>query len=137
MVTCAIAIIAPVAFIYGLVSCFKLAQLSKESLLSLQAANAKLEEIREHTFSNIYSYYHGTTFVVNALPAGSSKASIMVDNSNSELLAVYIAVCWRSTDGRIVGEDTNLDGVLSAPEDSNNNNKIDSPVVLSTYIARH
>lgn len=137
IVTSAVILIAFIAFFYGLISCFKLAQISKESLFSLQAANAKLEEIRQHNFTNTYSYYNGSTFEVFGLPAGSSKGSISIDNTNPNLLNIYIAVCWQSSDGRIIGEDKNLDGLLSPAEDVNSNNKIDSPINLSTYVARH
>ncbi|MEW6008614.1 MAG: hypothetical protein AB1629_03165 [Candidatus Omnitrophota bacterium] len=137
LVTSAIVLIAFIAFFYGLVACFRLAEVSKESLLVLQSANAKLEEIRQYNFANTYNYYNAATFEVAALPTGSSKGSIAIDNTNPNLLKVYIAVCWRSSDGRIIGEDKNLDGSLSPVEDVNSNNKIDSPIYLSTYVARH
>lgn len=136
MISCAIIILSFVAFFYGLVSCFKLAQVSKETFFSLKAAGSKLEAIRSSTFIDIYTNYNGQTFEVAGLPTGSGRGSISIDNSMPTLLKAYIAVCWRSADGRIIGEDTNLDGMLSPGEDHNNNNKMDSPVTLSTFIAR-
>lgn len=137
LISFAIAVIGIVGFIYGLVVCFNLAQLSKESLLALQQASLKMEEIREHSFSGVYAYYNNQTFDVSALPVGTSRGSIRIDNSNPKLLTAYISICWINAGGRPIGEDTNLDGQLSVSEDLNNNGKIDSPVTLTSYIARH
>lgn len=140
LISCVIVIIALVAFMYGIVICFKFAQISKESFFALQEASVRLEDIRGHNFSDIYNYYNsgaGHIFEVTGLPAGSSKGVVTIDNSNPVLLKAYISVCWRSADGRIVGEDANLDANLSPSEDTNPNNRIDSPVNISTFIARH
>ncbi len=137
LISFAIAVIGIVGFIYGLVVCFDLARLSKESLLALHQASLKMEEIREHSFSSVYAYYNNQIFEVSNLPAGTSKGSIKIDNANPKLLTAYISVCWISAGGRLIGEDTNLDGQLSVSEDLNNNGKIDSPVTLTSYIARH
>lgn len=137
LISFAIAVIGIVGFIYGLVVCFDLAQLSKESLLALHQASLKMEEIREHPFSNVYAYYNNQTFEVSVLPAGTSKGSVRIDNSNPKLLTAYISISWVSAGGRPIGEDVNLDGQLSVSEDLNNNAKIDSPVTLTSYIARH
>ncbi|MBU2540380.1 MAG: hypothetical protein KJ593_00600 [Candidatus Omnitrophica bacterium] len=136
-ITSAIIIITFVAFLFGIVSCFKLAQVSKESFFVLYSASAKMEEIRGHNFIDVYNYYNGHTFEVAELPAGSSKGTVTIDNSNPDLLKAYIAVCWRSSDGRVIGEDANLDGILDPAEDTNpNNNKMDSPVTLASYVTR-
>ncbi len=135
----AIIIITFVAFLFGIISCFKLAQVSKESFFVLHSASAKMEEIRGYTFVNIYNYYNngaGHTFEVAELPANSTYGTVSIDNSDPELLKAYIAVCWRSSDGRVIGEDTNLDGILLPAEDIDSDNRIDSPVTLSSYITR-
>ena len=139
VVACAVLVTIFVSFLYGLVGCIKLVNLSKETFFAIYSADAKIEEMRGHTFSDVYSYYTTSpqdTFEVDELPAVSSKGSIAIDNTNPELLEVYIAVCWKSFDGRVIGEDVNLDGNLAAAEDVNSNNKIDSPVSLATFITR-
>jgi len=136
MISCLIIVISFVAFFYGLVSCFKLAQVSKESFYALQEVSNRMEVIRSSTFMDIFTNFNGRTFEVTGLPTGSTRGSITVDNSMPDLVRVYIAVCWRSSDDRIIGEDSDLDGALSVSEDVNNNNRMDSPVTLTTFITR-
>ena len=51
------------------------------------------------------------------------------------LLNLHVAACWRSS-GRVIGEDKNLNGRLDAGEDANGSGWMDSPVMISTLIAR-
>ena len=54
---------------------------------------------------------------------------------NPSLLDVHIAACWNAR-GRVVGEDRNCNGVLDPGEDDNGNGWMDSPVMVSTRVAR-
>ena len=54
---------------------------------------------------------------------------------NPMLLDVHVAACWTSR-GRSIGEDKNCNGMLDAGEDANGNGWIDSPVMMSTRVAR-
>lgn len=54
---------------------------------------------------------------------------------NPNLLDVHVAACWDSY-GRRIGEDLNGDGILSPAEDANANTWVDSPVMISTRVAR-
>jgi len=57
------------------------------------------------------------------------------DTANSELLDVTVSVCWRQGN-KVIGEDTNLNGVLDVGEDTIiANNIIDSTVELVTQVA--
>ena len=62
-----------------------------------------------------------------------------VRNPNSPaMLDLIVSACWKSR-GRQIGEDRNCNGVLNTTpvkEDINNNGLLDSPVMLSTRIAR-
>lgn len=139
LISAFILVIVAVVFLQSYISCIKLASMTKESLFALNSAAAKIEEVRNHNFSDIYNYYNngaGHTFGVTELNPQDSMGTVFVDNSNPNLLTVTVTVCWRHMGGGIVGEDTNLDAVLQPQEDANNNNKIDSPVRLATYIAR-
>jgi prepilin-type N-terminal cleavage/methylation domain-containing protein len=113
-------------------SCLELMATSKNMTLATNAAQRKIEEIRDYNFYNIYSDYNNQTFSVDEMPAGDSSGVIYVNNSDPELLQITVSVCWRQRAGRIIGEDLDLDGSLDSGEDSNGNNIIDSPVELIT-----
>ena len=105
---------------------------SKNINIATNAAVGLLEQMRTDSFSNIVHDYDGLVFSVNAIP--SSTGVVVVDNTNPELLQVTISICWRQGN-RIIGEDTNLNGVLDTGEDTNGNGIIDSPVQLVAQIA--
>lgn len=105
---------------------------TKSSNIATDAAMGLMEEIRAGSFTRIKNDYDGLVFTVNNLP--SSVGVVYVNNTNPELLRVTTSVCWRQGN-RVIGEDTNLDGVLAPAEDTNGNGIIDSPVKLETRIA--
>jgi hypothetical protein len=49
---------------------------------------------------------------------------------------IRIVACWRNQNGRVIGEDKNLNGTLDAGEDLDGNGLIDSPAVIESYVAR-
>ncbi len=49
-------------------------------------------------------------------------------------MLVTVTFCWRQSNGRLMGEDSNLNGALNTGEDVNGNGTIDSPVQLIAYI---
>jgi len=63
------------------------------------------------------------------------KGVVYVNNSNPDLLEVEVDVSWRNRDGRVIGEDTNLNGQIESGEDLVNIGKLDSPVKIITYLA--
>jgi hypothetical protein len=77
--------------------------------------------------------YNKLKFTVNNIPSSMGVVYVVVDDTDPELLRVTISVCWRQK-GRVIGEDTNLNGVLEGIEDVNHNNIIDSPVQLITIL---
>ena len=113
-------------------TCFVLMATSKNINIATNAAQGLIEEIRSPPFTRIISDYNGLNFIVNAIPL--SRGVVYVDDTDPELLQVTISVCWNQGN-RIIGEDTDLDGVLDAGEDANGNGIIDSPVELVTRIA--
>ena len=64
-------------------------------------------------------------------------SDVWYSSGYNRLLDVRIALCWRQRDGRIFGEDTNLNGVLDPGEDKSKppNGLIDSPVVLRVLLS--
>lgn len=123
------------------IATFGLIETTKNITLASNGAQKKMEEIRDHTFTDIYSYYNGSTFIVDGFGSGDSKGNVKVEVqqgtiSNPILLKVTVTVCWRQRAGRVIGEDKNLNGVLDPGEDENSNGQIDSPVQLVTLMAQ-
>ena len=123
-------------FIYNSV----LAELSGNIAYAMSEAQAKMEEIKNSDYSLITTNYAsgGTPGNTFNLSQGQGKGGIYIDSSNASLLEVSVVVCWKNKDGRVIGEDTNLDGVLDAGEDLSSppNNKIDSKATLVLKIAK-
>ncbi len=144
-------------FIY----CAGMAEITGNITFAISEAQDKIEEIRNASFDDIASTYGaspGNTFesskisedinLNGVLDTGEDingngsidsygRGVIYVTALNADLLQVDVAVCWRGPDGRLFGEDSDLDGVLDAGEDKNGNGQIDSTAGVSTYIARH
>lgn len=129
-----VTVICGILLIY--INSLELISLSRNLTFSVNAAQRKIEEIRDYTFSLIYADYNEQVFTVDEMPPGNSRGVIYVDDANPDLLKVTISVCWRQRANRIIGEDLDLDGVLDAGEDLNGNNMIDSPAQLVTLITQ-
>ncbi len=121
-------------FIY----CSTLAQSAGNMTLAIREAQEKLEEIRDHNYSLITTDYAaggspGNIFNLNQL---NGKGAVYVDSSSPDLLQIKVVVSWKNKDTRVIGEDTNLNGILDAGEDKNANGQLDSIVSLVTMIAK-
>jgi prepilin-type N-terminal cleavage/methylation domain-containing protein len=93
------------------------------------AAKNKVTAMENTSFSQVYSTYNNISFAISGL---NGRGITYVDNSNPELLTINTVVCWKQSNGRLFGEDADLDGVLDAGEDANGNGKIDSTVEFTT-----
>ncbi len=105
---------------------------------ALTQAQNKVEEIRNTTYSSIATNYAsgGTPGNKFNITSPTGEGVVTIDSSNSDLLQIDVVICFSTKGGRIIGEDTNLNGVLNAGEDTNGNGKIDSPVHIITNIAK-
>ncbi len=65
----------------------------------------------------------------------TGQGAIYINTSNPDLLEVEVVISWQDKYGRIIGEDTDLDGTLDTGEDQDSNNRLSSPVTLTTLIA--
>jgi prepilin-type N-terminal cleavage/methylation domain-containing protein len=125
--------------ILGLIQIFLvgaiLSDLSNRKTIAIGEAQDKMEEIRNHTYNLIATDYAsgGTPGNKFSLSQINGEGVITIDSSTASLLKVDIVVSFQYKNGRIVGEDLNLNGVLDAGEDANGNGVLDSPVKLSTY----
>jgi prepilin-type N-terminal cleavage/methylation domain-containing protein len=112
--------------------CIQLGETSRNSSMALVVAKNRMEQIRNTAFDQIRATYHNATFT----SAGINGIGVSyVDNTNPKLYVVRVAFCWREKNGRVFGEDFNLDGQVSVDEDKNNNGFVDSPVqvIASVY----
>ena len=135
-------VIASGVLIFGLVAllatfiyCLELIETTKNSSLALKAAEEVLEQMRRSDFLNVYSNYNGYTFSVSGMPANTNLGRVTVNNSDPDLLAVDIGVCWKQRNERIIGECQESGGVLVF-SDSDSNGILDSPVMLETRMAQ-
>lgn len=120
-------------FIY----CTAQADFSRNLTLAITEAQGQMENLRTYTYNQIVADYAdgaspGDEFDLTQL---TGKGVISIDASNPKLLLARIAVCWRNQNGRVIGEDLNLNGDLDTGEDANGNGKMDSLVVMESHIA--
>ena len=112
--------------------CSALSDMSGNITRAVMEAQGKIEEIREHPFSDIIADYDGTAFSLVGL-TGMGRVSI--DSTNPKRLGVRVVVCWQNQNGRVIGEDQNLNGVLDAGEDDGDN-VMESMVTMESYVAK-
>ncbi|MBI4355343.1 MAG: hypothetical protein HY597_02680 [Candidatus Omnitrophica bacterium] len=110
--------------------CLALAEGARNTTIGLNLAREKAEEIRAVAFGNVPAY-DGQTFTLAAWGA-PHRGVVRVVTTDPALLEIYISVSWRQRGNRVVGEDTNLNGVPDAGEDANGNGRLDSPASLVT-----
>jgi prepilin-type N-terminal cleavage/methylation domain-containing protein len=113
------------------VRCLELSEMSRNTSNALAAVKNHVEDIKNTSFSNIPATYDDATFAWASL---NGIGVSYVDTSNPNLYVITVSFCWQQKNGLIVGEDTNLNGVLNPGEDSNGNGMIDSPVQIVTAI---
>ena len=121
-------------FIY----CSILSESTGNMAMAMADAQTKMEEIRNHTYSDITTDYvsGGTPGNTFNLTLGNGKGAIYIDSSNADLLQIEITVSWMNNrNNRYIGEDLDLDGAIDAGEDVDGDSKLDSPVDISSYIA--
>ncbi|MCA9400945.1 MAG: prepilin-type N-terminal cleavage/methylation domain-containing protein [Candidatus Omnitrophica bacterium] len=120
------------AFVGVLVSylkCMELSELSRNSSIAVEAVKNQMESINNTAFDQIFVTYNNVPFAVNGL---NGMGVTYVDNSDPDFFEIRVTVCWRQKNGRIIGEDSNLNGQLNVGEDQNGNNMLDSIVQIST-----
>ncbi len=111
--------------------CMELNEASRNKSLAIKAARDRMEVIRTTPFANLISTYHGVTFNVTGFTGKGISYVTAVDAKN---IQIVVSVSWKQKNGRVYGEDKNLDGVLNAGEDKNLDGRLNSPVDVSTQI---
>jgi len=131
MFASAIMIVTVTGILMSYLRCLELHEMTKNSALALKAATTRMETVKSTAFDQIKATYHNAAFGVVGL---NGMGNIYVDDSVSDLLQVSVSISWRLRNGRLYGEDTDLDGQLDAGEDSNGNGILDAPVQLVSAV---
>mgnify|MGYP000973970167 CR=1 FL=1 len=131
LVAVMIFMVAIVGILYSYLKCMELQDLGRNVSLANQAVRNKMEAIKNTSFSNIYTTYNNTNFTFSGI---NGRGVVYVNNSNAHLLQIKVVFCWKQPNGRIMGEDRNLNGALNLGEDANGNGQIDSYVQITTNI---
>jgi len=135
MVAALILAIVLVGLLASYATCFNLNEIAQNTAFAVNACAKKTEEIKNFAnFDQIKTTYHDVSFPPDNL-TGSGVS--YVDDTNPDLLVITVTVCWRQKNGRIIGEDADLDGGFDPGEDTITvNGMLDSVAQVVTYLAR-
>ena len=137
MVTVTIVVIGLTSILASYANMFILGDLARDLSRATNAVRAQMEEIKQEEFDNLDAL-DATTFDLDGFTALEAKGRIEVRGvtGNSGLREVRVIGCFLSRN-RVIGEDSNLNGVLDVPalEDQNNNGRLDCPVEFITLLA--
>lgn len=114
------------------IRCMQLSDLAKNSSLATWAVKNRMTAIEGTDYNQIFNTYHNTNITNVADLNGIGKT--YVDNSNAAYLTVTTSFSWRERNGRVIGEDRDLDGIVDIGEDLNGNGQLDSIVKITTRI---
>ena len=113
------------------IKCIELSDIAKNSSLAITGIKSRLAVIENTSYNQIAGIYNNTTFTITGL----NGIGITYVDTSAKHLTVTISFSWRERNGRIIGEDKNLNGNLNAGEDTITvNNRLDSIAQASTQI---
>ena len=131
MVTTVIIVLAFLGMLIGFLKCLELHELSRNSSIAVAAVKTQIENIKNTDPADLIATYHNATFISEGL---TGMGVSYVTNTDPEVFEVTVSFCWRQKNGRVIGEDENLNGQLNGGEDLDADGIIDSPVQVVTYI---
>ena len=114
---------------------------NRNLFVAMNQVQQKMEEIKNYrtleTLDEIRTAYNGKTFQLSNFPTnrGSIEVLQVAGVPSGQLYRVSIEVSWRQQNGRITGEDANLNGALNVGEDANANGRLDSPAQAVSYVS--
>lgn len=123
-----------------------LQETTRNKVRAMDAARQRIEQLK----SDVQFDYPGTinNLINNPVftPVGLANArgritmtplnAAGIRDGVANLYDVRVVICWRQGNGRVIGEDANLNGIFDFGEDTNNNAVFDSPCTLTTAIRR-
>jgi type II secretory pathway pseudopilin PulG len=131
MVAVSVFLIAIIGILYSYLKCLELQDIGRSVSIATQAVRNQMETIKNSTYNTVYTTYNNATFTTTGI---NGRGVVYVNNTDTSLLQVKVAFCWKQANGRLLGEDSNLNGVLNSGEDTNGNGKIDGYVQITTNI---
>jgi len=115
----------------GFLRCMELNELARHTSTAVNAVKSQIATIENTSFNQILANYNNATFSATDL---NGIGVSYINSLDTDLLEVTITFCWQEKNGRVIGEDANLNGQLDAGEDQNSNGILDSPVKLTTSV---
>lgn len=131
LISTVIFLLACVGILFTFTRYMELNEMTQNSSLALEGAIERMEAVKNTVFNQVTPLYDDQTFTVAGL---AGLGTIDIVEPTTDIREVWVTYSWQQNNGRIVGEDLDLDGVLDGGEDSNGNGRLDSPVQLVTYI---
>lgn len=113
------------------IRCMELNEASQNKSLAVKAARHQMEIIKNTAYANLVATYHNVPFAVTGFTGQGISYVTVLDAKNTQ---VVVSVSWRQKNGRVYGEDKNLNGVINAGEDANVDGMLNSPVDIVTRI---
>jgi hypothetical protein len=95
-----------------------------------------MEEMRNSNFDTLFTTYNGTRFDPDGFLTQEAEGNVYINNTNQELLEVYVSVSWRERSNKTSGEDVNLNGILDPGEDLNSDGRLTSPAEIVALIGQ-
>ena len=132
LVAALVTIIAFVGILYTYARYIELDEVARNTSIVLQAAQNKIESIKNTDYDQIAGTFNNQTFTVAGIT--NNKGVVTIDSTNPKLMLITVTVCWKQNNNRLIGEDSNLNGAFNVGEDKNGNGVLDSPVQLVAYI---
>ena len=111
--------------------CMELNEASRNKSLAIKAARDRMEVIKTTPLASLVATYNNVPFDVTGFVGKGISYVTVLDSKNVQ---VVVSVSWKQKNGRVYGEDKNLNGVLDAGEDKNSDGKLNSPVDITTRI---
>ncbi|MCK5580850.1 MAG: type II secretion system protein [Candidatus Omnitrophica bacterium] len=131
LVSSGILIVAAAGILISYLRCLELHEFSRNAAIAIQSAQSRMELVRSEDFASMKATYDGVSFSINDL---NGMGVSYVNDSITDLLAITVSVSWQQKNGRVFGEDNNLNGQWDAGEDTiSSNGMLDSPVQLENY----
>lgn len=115
------------------ISCSRLTDSAGHVTRMIDRAREELENRVQRTdFESLDDY-----FILANNPDNLSLVCYVQDHSTlTNLKQVRVVVTYREASNRIIGEDTNLNGMLDAGEDTNEDDRLTSPCEIVTFVTR-
>lgn len=131
LVASMILIITIVGILISYIRSLELAEMSRNSSVAINASRSRIEQMKNTDFAQIVTNFNNVTYTV---PGFSGIGVSYVTTVSANLIQVTATFCWQQRNGRVVGEDKDLDGAVDAGEDTNGNGRLDSPTQIISDI---